>query len=185
MEWRLSINNDQLHEMQQNDAFFEYQRWLHDGIFSWTWWFMLGMLVIPWCILILLIDRKRSHTIWFFGLMVLIITSFTDDLGAETGIWIYPNKLLPYSLISFPFDFSIIPVAQMLIFQYFPTWKSFSLALVVQALIFAFVGEPFSVWAGAIAYFGWNYFYSFLFYICTGTLTRLFVNYWAPKIRNA
>ncbi|MBD0379240.1 CBO0543 family protein [Paenibacillus sedimenti] len=173
--------NDQLHEIQQNTAYFELERWLDGGVFTWTWWFMLGMLVIPWCIFIKLVDRKRSHSIWFFGLMVLIISSFTDDLGAEIGIWIYPIKLVPYSLIAFPFDFSVIPVAQMLIFQYFTTWKTFSIALFLQALIFSYIGEPFSVWAGAVSYYGWTYSYSFLFYIFTGTLTRAFVNFWTPK----
>ncbi|WP_248924515.1 CBO0543 family protein [Paenibacillus hamazuiensis] len=181
MERYLLMSNEQLHEMQQNNAFFEVQRWLNNSIFTWTWWFVLGILVIPWCIAVILIDRKRAHSIWFFGLVVLIITSFIDDLGAEIGIWVYPVKLLPYSLIAFPFDFSIIPVAQMLIFQYFSTWKTFFLALVLQAITFAFIGEPFSVWIEAIAYYGWNYFYSFLFYIFTGTFSRAFVNYWTPK----
>lgn len=173
--------NEQLHEMQENMAYEELQRWLNDGIFTWTWWFMLGVFVIPWCILIRLIDRKRALSIWFFGLMVLILSSFLDDLGAEIGIWTYPVKLVPYSLIAFPFDFSIIPVAQMLIYQYFTTWKSFSLALVLQVAIFAFIGEPFSVWAGAVSYFGWTYCYSFVFYIVTGAFTRAFVNYWSRK----
>ncbi|KRF10290.1 hypothetical protein ASG89_01795 [Paenibacillus sp. Soil766] len=173
--------NDQLHEIQQNAAHFELERWLTSGVFTWQWWFMFILLIIPWVIILKVIDRKRAHSIWFFGLMVLIITSFTDDLGAEIGTWVYPVKLVPYSLIGFPFDFSVVPVAQMLIFQYFKTWNTFSVALLFQALIFSFIGEPFSVWAGVISYYDWTYAYSFLFYIFTGTLTRVFVNYWTPK----
>lgn len=173
--------SDKLHEIQKKAAHFELDRWLTTGIFTWQWWFMLAVLIIPWVILVMLIDRKRAHTIWFYGLMVLIIGSFTDDLGSDIGVWVYPVKLVPFSLIGFPFDFSIIPVAQMLIFQYFNTWRTFSAALIIQAIIFSFIGEPFSVWAGTISYQGWNYAYSFFFYIFAGTATRAFVLYWAPK----
>lgn len=173
--------NEQLHDMQQKAAQFELNRWLHDSIFTWPWWFLLFGLIIPWILLLKLIDRDRAHSIWFFGLLVLIITSFTDDLGSEIGAWVYPNKLLPYSLISFPFDFSLVPVAQMLIYQYFRTWKTFSIALFIQAIIFAFIGEPFSIWAQTITYYSWNYFCSFIFYILTGIVTKGFVEYWRPK----
>jgi hypothetical protein len=175
------MTKDQLHDMQESHALFEYQRWINENLFTWTWWFLLGMIIIPWLILVKLIDRKRAPLIWFFGLIVMIITIITDEFGADTGLWIYPTKLIPYSVFELPFDFSLVPVAQMLIFQYFSTWKSFSIALFLQALIFAFIGEPFSIWAGAVAYYGWNYFYSFIFYILTGTLTRAFVLRWTPK----
>jgi len=174
--------NDQLHETQQTVAHFEVERWLSDNVFTWQWWFTFGALVVPWVVLLSVIDRKRAREIWLFGLMVLIMTSFLDDLGAEIGVWVYPVKLIPYSLIAFPFDFSVIPVAQMLIFQYFKTWRTFSVALLFQALLFAFIGEPFTVWAGIVSYFGWTYAYSFLFYIFTGVSTRTFVNYWTPKM---
>ncbi|MBA2937128.1 hypothetical protein HZF08_02300 [Paenibacillus sp. CGMCC 1.16610] len=177
--------SDQLHEIQQNGAHVELVRWLTSGVFTWQWWFLLAGLIVPWIILLKLIDRKRAHVIWFYGLMILIITSFTDDLGAEIGTWVYPIKLVPYSLISFPFDFSVVPVAQMLIFQYFRSWKKFLIALLIQAMIFAFIGEPFSVWAGTITYYGWTYYYSFLYYIFTGSLTKAFVNYWTPKKSNS
>jgi hypothetical protein len=172
---------DQLHDMQKSYALFEYQRWINESLFTWTWWFLLGMISIPWLIFVKLVDPKRAPIIWFFGLLVLIITIITDEFGADIGLWIYPTKLIPYSVFELPFDISLVPVAQMLIFQYFSTWKSFSIALLLQALIFAFIGEPFSVWVGAIAYFGWNYFYSFIFYMLTGTLVRAFVLRWTPK----
>jgi hypothetical protein len=176
--------NDQLHDIQQNSAYFELQRWLQDGLLTWTWWFMLAMFILPWCIFLWLVDRKRAPSIWLFGLVVIIISSFIDDLGAELGYWIYPIKLVPFSLIAFPFDFSPIPVAQMLIFQYFTTWRSFSIALFLQAILFSFIGEPFSIWAGAVDYYGWNYFHSFLFYMIAGTISRAFVMYWISKSAN-
>ncbi|MGF7036426.1 hypothetical protein J2T17_007489 [Paenibacillus mucilaginosus] len=174
---------DQLHEIQLQDTQFELERWVSSAVFTWQWWFMLALLIIPWVILVKVMDRERAHSIWCFGLMVLIITSFVDDLGAEVGIWVYPIKLAPYSLIGFPFDFSIVPVTQMILFQCFKTGRSFSAALWLQSVIFAFIGEPFSIWSGIVAYYGWTYAYSFVFYMVTGTLARAFVHYWnIPRV---
>lgn len=173
--------DERLRDVQQQAAHTEWERWLSSGLFTWQWWYLLAGLVLPWFLLLKLIDRKRSLAIWVFGLMVLIITSFTDDLGSDTGAWVYPIKLVPWSLISFPFDFSVIPVAQMLIYQYCRSWKAFLIALFIQAAVFAFIGEPFSVWAGTLTYFGWTYPCSFLFYICTGAFTRVFVDYWTRQ----
>jgi hypothetical protein len=175
------MTNDQLHEMQESYAHFEYQRWLNEGVFTWPWWFLLCMITIPWIVFVIFVDRKRSPIIWFFGLIVLIITIIADEFGADIGLWVYPIKLVPFSVFELPFDISLVPVAQMLIFQYLPTWKSFSIALVLQALIFAFIGEPLTEWAGLLTYYGWTHFYSFLFYILVGSLTRAFVNYWIAK----
>ncbi|PYI56502.1 CBO0543 family protein [Paenibacillus flagellatus] len=155
--------------------------WKEQDLFTWPWWFELGVVVVPWVLFFLLLDRKRSLSVWFFGLFVLIVTAFLDDLGAEAGLWSYPVKFVPYSLIAMPFDFSPVPVAQMLIYQYVRSWKPFLLALVGQALLFAYVGEPFSVWVKAVEYDEWNYSYSFLFYIVLGTAAKAFVDYWVRK----
>ncbi|MCR2805781.1 DUF2070 family protein [Paenibacillus soyae] len=171
----------QLHDIQQKMAQYELDRWLTGSLFTWQWWVLLALLFVPWFLLFRLIDRRRAYSIWFYGLTVLIATSFTDDLGAEIGIWVYPIKLAPYSLIGFPFDFSIVPVAQMLMFQYFGAWRSFLMALTAQALVFAFIGEPLSVKSELITYYGWTYAYSFLFYMITGVSAKAFVHYWAPK----
>jgi hypothetical protein len=113
-----------------------------------------------------------------FWTIVIIITSFIDDLGSELSAWIYPIKFVPVGLLAYPFDFSIIPVTLMLIYQYFNTWKTFSIALVSQATIFAFIGEPISVWLGTVTYLKWKYIYSFIFYIVTGFVAKLIIQKW-------
>jgi hypothetical protein len=66
----------------------------------------------------------------------------------------------------------------MLLYQYFNTWKTFSIALVGQAAIFAFIGEPISVTLGTVTYLKWNYIYSFIFYIVTGLSARFIIQKW-------
>lgn len=168
-----------LHHTLRIQSLLALEQWQHNELFTWTWWFLLGMFVIPWLIFLKFVNRKRSLTIWLYGLVVIILTTFLDDLGADTDLWAYPVKLIPYTLIEMPFDFSIIPVTQMLLYQYFDSWKRFLIAISFQAFIFAFIGEPFSVWARAVTYYHWNYFDSFLFYIFAGIFSKAFVAYWS------
>ncbi|MBT2663178.1 CBO0543 family protein [Bacillus sp. ISL-45] len=110
-----------------------------------------------------------------------LFTAFIDDLGSELCAWIYPTKFVPVGLLALPFDFSIIPVSCMLIYQYFHTWKTFSIALVFQAAIFAFIGEPISVMLGTVTYLKWKYIYSFAFYIVTGIAARFIIQKWTAN----
>jgi hypothetical protein len=168
----------ELMALQQRYADLAIENWLSDAVFNSSWWFLLILTVVPWLIFVKLLDRNRTLQIWSFGLIVIIITSFTDDLGSELSAWVYPIKFVPIGLLALPFDFSIIPVACMLLYQYFNTWKTFSIALVGQAAIFAFIGEPISVMLGTVTYLKWNYIYSFIFYIVTGLSARFIIQKW-------
>jgi hypothetical protein len=164
--------------LQQKYATLAIENWVTHSVFTWGWWFLVITFVVPWLIFMKLLDRDRILPIWSFGLIVILITSFTDDLGSELCAWIYPIKFVPVGLLALPFDFSMIPVACMLIFQYFTTWKKFTIALVGQAAIFAFVGEPISVMLGTVTYIKWRYIYSFVFYIVTGIFARFIIQKW-------
>lgn len=172
-----------MNELQREYAELAIENWLTDSLFTWTWWFLISATIIPWIIFFYLLDRNRALSIWLFGIMQMLITTFIDDLGSELNIWFYPIKFLPVSLIAMPFDFSIIPVFFMLVYQYFKTWRTFSMALLGVALLFAFVGEPFSVWAGAVSYHGWKYYHSFIFYILSGMFARAFTQKWIKTER--
>lgn len=161
--------------LQERYATLAIENWLSGAVLTWKWWFLVFMFIFPWLIFIKYLDRDRALQIWSFGLIIIIITTFTDDLGSELSAWIYPIKFVPVGLLAFPFDYSIIPVAYMLIYQYFKAWKTFSIALLSQATIFAFVGEPFSVWLGVVTYLKWEYIYSLVFYIVTGLAARFFI----------
>ncbi|WP_303046855.1 CBO0543 family protein [Bacillus sp. MRMR6] len=166
--------------LQQKYATLAIENWLSGAVLTWNWWVLVFMFIFPWLIFLKYLDRERSLQIWCFGLIVILITSFTDDLGSELSVWIYPIKFAPFGLLALPFDFSMIPVAYMLIYQYFKSWKTFCIALVSQATIFAFVGEPFSVWLGFVTYLKWEYIYSFVFYIVTGLAARFFIQKLTP-----
>ncbi|MEH7500250.1 hypothetical protein [Cytobacillus firmus] len=69
----------------------------------------------------------------------------------------------------------MVPVAYMLLYQYFRTWKSFILAQIIMALTYAFIGEPFSEWVELVYYYEWRYSYSFIYYIIVGIVTRALI----------
>ncbi|WP_313897743.1 CBO0543 family protein [Bacillus litorisediminis] len=122
-----------------------------------------------------MLDSKRALQIWCFGLIVMVITSFADDLGSEMGAWVYPIKLVPFGLLAYPFDFTIIPITFMLIYQYCSKWRTYIIFLFFTAFIFSFIGEPLSVSLGFVTYVKWRYVCSFAFYIVTGLVSRLFI----------
>ncbi|MGN7943287.1 CBO0543 family protein, partial [Metabacillus sp. 22489] len=69
----------------------------------------------------------------------------------------------------------MIPVAYMLLYQYFRTWKSFILAQIIMALTYAYIGEPFCEWVKLVNYLEWRYRYSFIYYIIVGIVTRALI----------
>lgn len=172
---------NKLLDLQQKYAEIAIENWLLSSVFTSSWWILVLFNLVSWLIFFKYYDKERALQIWCFGLTVIIITSFFDDLGSELGLWIYPIKFVPYGLIAYPFDFSVIPVAFMLIFQYYNSWKSYIIAIFMLAIIFSFIGEPFSVWLGTVKYIKWKYIYSFGFYIITGLLAKLFIAKVSPK----
>ncbi|MDQ7861038.1 CBO0543 family protein [Peribacillus frigoritolerans] len=71
--------------------------------------------------------------------------------------WDYPIAFLPFIPWAFPFDFLMVPVAYMLLYQYFRKWKSFILAQIIMALTYAYLGEPFCEWVKLVNYLEWRY----------------------------
>ena len=171
----------ELNDLLQRYATLTLESWNSTQVFTWEWWFLAFIITIPWLIFIRYLDRNRALEVWSFGLLVILITSFVDDLGSELSLWFYPTKFVPVGLIEYPFDFSIIPLGFMLIYQNFNTWKTYIIALITLALIFAFIGEPISVWIGTVTYLKWKYQYSFVFYIVTGVIAKIFIQKLTPK----
>ncbi|WP_227935191.1 CBO0543 family protein [Alkalihalobacillus deserti] len=164
-----------IRELQEQIIQLEINRWLQYHLFSWNWWLLIVFLIAPWFIWIKFLDRKRIFEIFSFGMLTSLITVFFDAVGKELGFWVYPIELTPFVHSAGAFDFSVIPVAYMLIYQHFKRWKTFIAALVFMALIYAFIGEPFAHWAELTYYLKWKYIYSFFYYILTGMLVRWIV----------
>ncbi|WP_134703025.1 CBO0543 family protein [Ammoniphilus sp. YIM 78166] len=159
-------------ELQDQLVQLDVERWSLYAFQAWNWWLLVVFLIVPWIIWIKLVDKKRVVEILLFGMVIILITVNLDSLGTHLGFWLYPVKLIPIIPKSLPFDASVVPVAYMLIYQYFRSWKSYTLALVVMAIVYAFFGEPLAHWLDQALYLKWRYTYSFFFYIVTGIAVK-------------
>lgn len=145
----------------------------YEKVFSFQWFFLVFLLVVPWVVWWRLVKREYISEILSYGLLILAISSFLNGSGLNLLLWSYPYRLLPFSPRIYLISYSVLPVTYMLMYQYFRTWKSFAAANVVLALVFAFILQPILRWMGMYNMINWSYFYSFVIYIVMGLGTRL------------
>lgn len=141
------------------------EHWLHNNVFTLTWWLSLIIVILVFFLWWKLADKTRLLEITAYGLMVAITAIILDITGTGLILWGYPNMLLPFVPPLFAADLSILPVAYMLIYQYFSDWKPFAVAALVLALFLSFIVEPIAVWLEAYEMNNWKHIYSFPIYI--------------------
>ncbi|PWW02811.1 hypothetical protein DFQ01_10888 [Paenibacillus cellulosilyticus] len=151
------------------------QYFYHHDLFSFQWWLLLVIAVIPWIIWCRLVDKSKLREILLFGSIISIIVVLLDDTGGELGLWSYPYQLIRLMPRLHPVDFAVLPVCHMLIYQYFRSWKSFVIANVMMSAVFSFVAEPLLVWLHIYDLDKWKYIYSFPVYIAKALLVKWIV----------
>jgi hypothetical protein len=151
------------------------ERFIDYGFLSPQWWLLLAFLVIPWLIWAKVVDKQRILEILVVGLFVALVTKLLDLVGYNLNFWDYPIQIIPFVPEAFSFDLSMIPVAFMLLYQYFKTWKSYFIGLVCMSVAYAFIGEPFCNWILLVVYIKWKYTYSAVYYIVIGIIVRALV----------
>lgn len=156
------------HEIQEirrvlKEATNEY--WLHTELFQFNWWVSLVLTVLPWFMWWKLVDKARIFEILTYGLLVGIVSITLDTIGVNLVWWGYPDKLLPMMPPLFPFDITLVPIINMLLYQYFSTWKSFIKAKIAVAAVYSFIFEPIVTKLGLYQLHTWKYWYSFPVYI--------------------
>lgn len=148
------------------------QHWLHHDLFSPQWWLLLFFIIVPWLVWWVLVDRKRLLEILLYGLTVAILASYLDAILTESTFWHYEVTLLPVWPRFITANFTVLPVTYMFLYQYFESWKTFFIASVIMAALYAFVAEPALQWAGIYTPLGWKYIYSFTLYIIIALTLR-------------
>ncbi|WP_407271165.1 CBO0543 family protein [Radiobacillus sp. PE A8.2] len=154
----------------------ELEQWVEYQLFSWNWWVLLAFVITPWIVWIKFFDRKRLIELLLVGCLVAIPIILLDAIGSFYKFWMYPIELVPFTIGSITFDSSIVTVTFMLLYQYFKSWKSYSIVLVTMALVFSFIGEPLAHFFKWVYYINWNYLYSFIIYIVLGMILKFAVD---------
>jgi hypothetical protein len=148
------------------------ENWLGQHVGTWRWWTLGGLLIIPWFIWYKLADKKKLPELALFGLIVMVFTITLDEIGFVLSLWSYPVEVIPILPRLTSIDYTMLPIIFMLVYQHFPTWKSFFWALVALSTTFSFVAEPIVVYLGFYILIKWFYWYSFPIYIVMGLLSR-------------
>lgn len=120
-----------------------YDYWIQYSLFTWQWWFLAAILVVPWYFWWRAVDKRRLLEICCYELLTFIAVMAADAIGLVYGCWIYPLRLAP----KFPHIISVnttllLPIVYMLIYQSLPQWAAFIKAFTIMAACFAFIGEP-------------------------------------------
>lgn len=155
----------QILDVQKNYHSLQIQHWLQYQVFTYQWWTLLAMLIVPWIIWWRLVDRAKTGIIFAYGLYILFVITAMDAIGFALQLWTYPIQLLPLVPNSLGIDWGVLTVLHMLVYQYFPKWKSFIVAETITATLLAFVGEPFAEWFGVYLALHWYHHWSFPIYI--------------------
>ncbi|HBY19468.1 MAG TPA: hypothetical protein DEG71_00335, partial [Clostridiales bacterium] len=142
-----------------------YQWFIGYNLFSLVWWLELILFIAVWFIWWKLVDKSRLVEIVAYGLMVSILATIIDLAGANFVLWGYPIMPVPLMPPLFIVNVGLLPVVYMLVYQYFSSFQSFTKAVLIMAVIFAYAAEPLAVWLGIYELTNWRYSYSFPIYI--------------------
>lgn len=148
-------------EIQRQLTAVHIENW-QNSVFSWHWWLLLTallLLIFIWWKLALS-DKKRFPEVLTFAMIATVVTMGVVEYGEELCLWVYPTDILPVFPPLTSVGLTFLPVSQSLCYQYFRTWKSFTAAAFVSALIYSFIIEPLLVAGGLLIWLRWEYYYS-------------------------
>lgn len=150
--------------------------WTQEVVFTYQWWIMIFVLIIPFFLWWRLVDRTRIMEISMVGLLASIIAFILDQIGSSLGYWTYPYTLthLERDLWAVA-DFSLIPFFYMMLYQWFPKWKTYILGTIIFALFAAFVAENIFQWLGIYMLLKWKHIYSVPAYVLLGIFIKVVV----------
>ncbi|WP_432665438.1 CBO0543 family protein [Wukongibacter baidiensis] len=171
----LDTFNDIL-KLHKKLANLEHQYWKDHVVFSLNWWILLITFILPWLIWWKICDKKQIKELLLYGSFIMIVGSTFDDLGRALSLWAYPYELVQVADRLNSVDFSALPVCYMVIYQFFPKWKSFAISNLIFSLCCAFILEPFLVWLGIYRTLTWKYIYSFPIYFAIAIIGKLIIS---------
>lgn len=162
-------------ELQQKLTAVHVETWLREDVFHSQWWLLLGLLILAVVVWWKLLNKTQLPEIILYAVLTMIIMMGVDEYGEELTLWAYLVNILPIFPVITALNLVFLPMVFSLIYQYFPTWKSFSLASVIMAGLLSFILEPFLVRGSFYQLLNWEYYYSFAVYIAVALLIRWFV----------
>lgn len=167
--WQSVIEKTQ----QMIDARMTY--WLNENLFTFGWWVLLFATMGLFIVWVIILDKKRILEIIAYGLMVEVIGLIGDTVGIFLFLWDYSNSLTPLPQI-LEIHTVQMPIIYMIIYQYFKTWKTFLIAVAINAFVFALILEPLLVWLQIYELQHWKHIYSLVPYFLIAVALKWIIN---------
>lgn len=167
------VTNEQLLETSKylNDIILS--KWLADQFLSPLWIGLVFAVFLSYTIFFYFADKKRIVDLLLFGSLVAVAFSVYSSVGQLFGLWATLFRLVPLQQNFFMSDLTILPLSAMLLYQYSHSWKSFVVATVIWAGLFAFGFNSILVSLNAFIYLTpLGPYIDFVFLIIIGTIAR-------------
>ncbi len=167
----------QILEAQNISVQMQILHWREYELYTFQFWLLMTLLILPWFIWWKLVDKKRFLEIIIYGLLISTTATILDELGCQMNLWEYRYDVEPLFPRLIPMNFTMIPIWYMLIYQYFSKWKSFITANIASAACLTYIGEPIFVMIGIYELLIWKHIYSFPIYIILAIIFKSLVNW--------
>lgn len=152
-----------------------YSYWKTETLFSIKWWVLIAMNAISYAVWWKIVDKGRLNQLLLFGSFVAVGRILMDIIGTNTNLWSYDIREIPFFPSPFIHDFTITPLALMIVYQYSPSWKKFLAWTAVVSGVITFVLFPIFMAFNYLKYYNWNHIYSFILIILLAALSRVVV----------
>ncbi|GFZ96979.1 hypothetical protein GCM10008018_49190 [Paenibacillus marchantiophytorum] len=137
--------------------------WYHHTFLHWDFILSWVLAIAPWIFWVKYRKKDSTGRLLFVGFFAIIFSSWLDFLGSEMGLWYYTGVAIPTIPSYVPWDFSLFPVAVMVLLQMKPSWSPYLKAAIYSTLC-SFVAEPIFRWLGYYVLVHWAYWWSFPIY---------------------
>lgn len=152
-----------------------YQDWKTIDLFSPIWFGTVIFILFSYILCFKLLNKRRLTQILLFGSLMTVMVSLFDLIGVEYVRWTYLTRIFPIVPSYFLFDFTIIPLYYMLIYQYARGWKSFIVWNAIAAGIISFGFFPLLVSLNMFELNNWRYAYFFPYIFTFAFVSRVMV----------
>lgn len=151
------------------------QHWLNYEVLTWRWFLKIFLIAVFIFLFWKLVDRKHLREIITYGLLMSLISTILDITGTYLVFWVYPYRVLPIEFSEIH-DVVIIPIAYMLLYQYFIRWKPFIAASIVFSAFTSFIIERLFILLDFYKPIVWKSIYSFVLFTLISITSKYIVS---------
>jgi|GEM_PF-941170 len=150
-----------------------YQQWISTELFSFGWFFMIGVIAAVYAIWLKVVDKSRIQSILLLGSLSAVGLIIADMvLMGYFGVAEYKISLFPVEPPIFIVSITEAPILYMLALQYTSSWKAYLLWAGIGTAVLAFGILPLYSLLGIFQLHHWNYLYHFLLMFTDGVIAR-------------